>query len=214
MSSLLNDPDVDKLIIYALLGMIAVLGIAVIFLAVKKNTYYVDESGNEIPPANSKKVVVNKTVVEPAAPVATPVAPVQPVQQSATVVEPLQQPVEPLNEKPALATPISVKPQTPKGVSVTVIINGEAHQMTVNVLPALIGRDSSSCDLPIKEPAVSRKHARFMVDNGVLYIEDVSEHNGTYINGSKLPPLGRSKVQEGDKINLGRAEILVDKINY
>lgn len=215
MSSLLNDPDVDKLIIYALLGMVAVLGIAVIFLAVKKNTYYVDDNGNEIPPANSKKVVVNKTVVEPAAPVATPVAPVQPVQQPTPAVEPLQQPpVEPLNEKPALATPISVKPQTPKGVSVTVIINGEAHQMTVNVLPALIGRDSASCDLPIKEPAVSRKHARFMVDNGVLYIEDVSEHNGTYINGSKLPPLGRSKVQEGDKINLGRAEILVDKINY
>lgn len=211
MSSLLNDPDIDKLIIYALLGMVAILGIAVIFLAVKKNTYYVDESGNEIPSVNSKKVVVNKTTIQQEAPqqptpVVTPVA--------KPLVEPSQQPIPQASEKPALATPISVKPTAPRGVSVTVIINGEAHQMTVNVLPALIGRDSASCDLPIKEPAVSRKHARFAVDNGVLYIEDVSEHNGTYINGSKLPPLGRSKVQEGDKINLGRAEILVDKINY
>lgn len=41
-----DNPEIDKLIIFALLGMVAVLGIAVIFLAVKKNTYYVDESGN------------------------------------------------------------------------------------------------------------------------------------------------------------------------
>ena len=38
-----DNPEIDKLIIFALLGMVAVLGIAVIFLAVKKNTYYVDD---------------------------------------------------------------------------------------------------------------------------------------------------------------------------
>lgn len=32
-----DNPEIDKLIIFALLGMVAVLGIAVIFLAVKKN---------------------------------------------------------------------------------------------------------------------------------------------------------------------------------
>ena len=47
-----------------------------------------------------------------------------------------------------------------------------------------------------------------------IYIEDVSEHNGTFINGSKLPPLGRSKINAGDKVNLGRAEIIIDKILY
>ena len=50
-----DNPEIDKLIIFALLGMVAVLGIAVIFLAVKKNTYYVDESGNEIPPVSKKQ---------------------------------------------------------------------------------------------------------------------------------------------------------------
>ena len=50
-----DNPEIDKLIIFALLGMVAVLGIAVIFLAVKKNTYYVDESGNEIRPVSKKQ---------------------------------------------------------------------------------------------------------------------------------------------------------------
>ena len=84
----------------------------------------------------------------------------------------------------------------------SVIINGQAQQVTLNAFPVLIGRDSSSCGLPISEPAVSRRHARFTLENGNLYIEDVSEHNGTFINGSKLPPLGRSKINAGDKVKL------------
>lgn len=199
--AMFDDPEIDKLIIFALVGMVAVLGIAVIFLAVKKNTYYVDENGDEIQPVSKKEAstLQAQQVVRPAV---------------NAELEPLKTQEDVSDSKPALATPISVKPTSPKGVSVTVIINGEAQQITVNVLPATIGRDAASCDLPIKEPAVSRKHARFAVENGNLYIEDVSEHNGTFINGTKLPPLGRSKVVEGDKISLGRAEILVDKINY
>ena len=43
-----DDPKIVKLIIIALVGIIVVLTIAVIYLAIKKNTYYVDEDGEEI----------------------------------------------------------------------------------------------------------------------------------------------------------------------
>lgn len=206
MMSLLNDPDIDKLIIFALLGMVAVLGIAVIVLAVKKNTYYVDNDGVEITPVSKNEALKTQSSNTYVPPVEDRV--VEPVFDS---IQPVQQEEA---QQPVLATPISVKPTVPRGVSATVIVNGEAQQVKVNVLPAVLGRDSATCDLPIKEPAVSRRHARLVVDNGTLYLEDVSEHNGTYINGTKLPPLGRGKVQQGDKINLGRAEILIDKIIY
>ena len=177
--------------------MVAVLGIAVIFLAVKKNTYYVDESGNEIPPVSKKQAQAR-------------------VQQQPVYEEPVivKQPVEEIDPIESKLQASAVKPANPRGMVVSVIINGQAQQVTLNAFPVLIGRDSSSCGLPISEPAVSRRHARFTLENGNLYIEDVSEHNGTFINGSKLPPLGRSKINAGDKVNLGRAEIIIDKILY
>lgn len=191
-----DNPEIDKLIIFALLGMVAVLGIAVIFLGVKKNTYYVDENGDEIQPVS--KAQAQKKVVQKPKPVE--VAPTKPAEDIAFENQ--------------LQEAMSVKPASPKGVSLTITINGLSQQVTVNTLPAMLGRDSNSCEIPVSEPAVSRRHARFTVDNGTLYLEDVSEHNGTFLNGSKLPSLGRGKVLEGAKINLGRAEIIVNKILY
>lgn len=191
-----DNPEIDKLIIFALLGMVAVLGIAVIFLGVKKNTYYVDENGDEIKPVS--KAQAQKKVEQQPKPVEA--APIKPV--------------EDLAFENQLQEAMSVKPASPKGVALTITINGLAQQVTVNTLPAMLGRDSNSCEIPVSEPAVSRRHARFTVDDGTLYLEDVSEHNGTFLNGSKLPPLGRGKVTEGAKINLGRAEIIVNKILY
>ncbi len=198
-----DNAEIDKLIIFALLGMVAVLGIAVIVLAVKKNTYYVDDKGEEIKPV-SKKEAMKKMAQQPAAPVAP--TPVEPVTLAPKVEE------DPFESK--LQESMSVKPANPKGLNLTITINGQKQEVSVNAFPALIGRDSNSCEVPVTEPAVSRKHARFTLENGTVYLEDVSEHNGTFINGTKLPPLGRSKVSEGDKINLGRAEIIVNKIVY
>jgi pSer/pThr/pTyr-binding forkhead associated (FHA) protein len=195
-----DNAEIDKLIIFALLGMVAVLGIAVIVLAVKKNTYYVDDNGNEIQPV-SKKEAEKKIARQAVAP--TPVEPI--------TLEPKAE-EDPFESK--LQESMSVKPANPTGLNLTITINGQKQQVSVNAFPALLGRDSNTCEVPVTEPAVSRKHARFTLENGTVYLEDVSEHNGTFINGTKLPPLGRSKVSEGDKINLGRAEIIVDKIVY
>lgn len=195
-----DNAEIDKLIIFALLGMVAVLGIAVIVLAVKKNTYYVDDNGNEIQPV-SKKEAEKKIARQSVAP-----APVEPITLEPKAEE------DPFKSK--LQESMSVKPANPTGLNLTITINGQKQQVSVNAFPALLGRDSNTCEVPVTEPAVSRKHARFTLENGTVYLEDVSEHNGTFINGTKLPPLGRSKVSEGDKINLGRAEIIVDKIVY
>lgn len=195
-----DNAEIDKLIIFALLGMVAVLGIAVIVLAVKKNTYYVDDNGNEIQPV-SKKEAEKKIARQAVAP--TPVEPIT-----------LEPKAEEDSFESKLQESMSVKPANPTGLNLTITINGQKQQVSVNAFPALLGRDSNTCEVPVTEPAVSRKHARFTLENGTVYLEDVSEHNGTFINGTKLPPLGRSKVSEGDKINLGRAEIIVDKIVY
>jgi len=47
LEKLMSDPVVTKSALMAMAGMIAVLFLAVIILAVKKNVYYIDKDGNE-----------------------------------------------------------------------------------------------------------------------------------------------------------------------
>ena len=96
------------------------------------------------------------------------------------------------------------------GISVSVTVGNNTVDTVVRDFPCLLGREASSCDIVISEPAVSRRHARFVLEDGTAYIEDVSEHNGTYLNDTKLPPLGRAKIHEGDIITLGRASIVIN----
>ena len=191
-----DDPEIDKLIIYALVGMVAVLGLAVIILGVKRNTYYVDNRGEEIHPVTKKQAYQSYAGQQ--------AAPQRPVEE---------RPVNTVEEGHTRQAP-AVRPEGIAGLEVSVTVDGKTQNTVVRKFPCLIGRESSSCDLVVMEPAVSRKHARFFIENGRVYIEDVSEHNGTYLNGEKIPPLGRSVIHEGDTIQLGRAEIVIDRFLY
>jgi hypothetical protein len=111
-------------------------------------------------------------------------------------------------EVPAVVLPKAI------GLVVTVTVGGQSQTHEIDMLPCLVGREQTSCDLVISEPAVSRRHARFYSTEDGLFIEDVSEHNGTYLNGTKLPSLGSAPLSENDRISLGRAEIAVVRILY
>ena len=307
MLNMLNDPEIDKLIIYALVGVSAVLMLAVIFLAVKRNVYYVDDSGVEVPPPPKKKLFSfgKKKKEEPEAPAEVPAAepeatmpataadvpvsedsfgdefslpvfPGEPAEapapealpEEAPAETPAETPVEvPAEETPAepamndedvdaavgeilddipvsdteepeeavtrvierpedmpkdedvfaedpAAEPVITDGPIPTGLEVAVVIGNNVREYSLNQLPCLLGRDAASCDLVIAEPAVSRKHARILAIGSQLYIEDVSEHNGTFLNMTKLPSLGRAVLNAGDRITLGRATIDVTKVLY
>jgi hypothetical protein len=189
-----DNAQLDKMIIFALIGIVAILVVAVFVLAVKRNIYYVDENGNEIKP--NKKSSANG----------------QPVHPAPQKMTPLQ--ADPLPQDYDKAEPLEVKGSSVTGALVSVTINGATSESEITSFPCLMGRETSSCNLVISEPAVSRRHAQIIEEDGNLYLEDVSEHNGTFINGIKLPPLGRARIHEGDQISLGRAEIDVQKLLY
>ena len=123
-------------------------------------------------------------------------------------------PAPPAEAEPFIPAPPSEEVKVPTGLEVAVVIGNNVREYSINQLPCLLGRDAASCDLVISEPAVSRRHARIVESGGKLYIEDVSEHNGTFLNAVKLPPLGREEIKPGDRITLGRATIDVTKELY
>ncbi|HEY9826323.1 MAG TPA: FHA domain-containing protein [Stenomitos sp.] len=55
---------------------------------------------------------------------------------------------------------------------------------------------------------VSRVHAALHNDNGDFFVEDVGSANGTYLNNMPLTPNSRYRLRIGDRISLGKGELI------
>jgi len=69
----------------------------------------------------------------------------------------------------------------------------------------VIGR-SSDLDMVLVEDMVSRRHAKFIMTGGELYLQDLGSTNGSFVNGEKVT---RTKLKEGDRILIGTSIIKV-----
>lgn len=69
----------------------------------------------------------------------------------------------------------------------------------------VIGRSSSN-EIPLKDPYISKKHVRFIEDEGLVFLEDLKSANGSYVNGDRIMDVVRLK--NGDRIKLGQVEFL------
>ena len=55
------------------------------------------------------------------------------------------------------------------------------------------------------EAKVSRRHARFVCEDGQFYVEDVGSLNGTFLNrGARLVPGQRYPIHDGDEVIMGK----------
>ncbi|MEZ6037144.1 MAG: FHA domain-containing protein [Planctomycetota bacterium] len=61
------------------------------------------------------------------------------------------------------------------------------------------------CDVVIDDKKASRRHARLVVDVGVVEVEDLQSSNGTLLNGS---PVTRRMLRDGDEIRIGKTAIV------
>jgi hypothetical protein len=68
----------------------------------------------------------------------------------------------------------------------------------------MIGR-STSCDVQIYDPKVSRKHFRIRYGNGAFFLQDQDSSRGTYINGERVMA---QRLNDGDRIDLGDTSLV------
>lgn len=66
-----------------------------------------------------------------------------------------------------------------------------------------VGRDAES-DIVLREPTVSRTHARFMLDGDDAILESLGP-TGTRVNGEEVT--GARKLEQGDQILIGTAKL-------
>ena len=77
------------------------------------------------------------------------------------------------------------------------------YQLSVG--ETVVGRENAMSDYLVSKYYVSRAHAKFTIENDILYIENLSNTNPTYIDNKQIS--GKTKLEDGAEIGLGGTNI-------
>jgi len=105
----------------------------------------------------------------------------------------------------AVRRPAGERPTGELGVSgVAVRVRGSTRRLRSGEY--LIGR-ADDCEISLRAPRVSRRHARLHVQRGAASIEDLGSANGVLVNGRRIPANGLHGLSQGDRVELGGIEL-------
>ena len=97
--------------------------------------------------------------------------------------------------------------RTPLLVGVDGPLAGNRYPVTVAGLR--LGRDPAN-EVHIDDGGVSRQHARVLLHNGAVWVQDAGSRNGLFVNGQRVPD--HKQVKEGDRIVLGAHTFTVELV--
>jgi pSer/pThr/pTyr-binding forkhead associated (FHA) protein len=86
------------------------------------------------------------------------------------------------------------------------VFERHARRALTLTAPFDIGRDAGD-GLALRDPEVSRRHARVSAHDGVAYLEDLRSSNGTFLNERRVRQ--SIEVQPGDVIDVGTTRIVL-----
>lgn len=78
------------------------------------------------------------------------------------------------------------------------------HTAALEKADTLVGR-STSCDVQVYDPKVSRRHFMIRFANGVFFLQDQQSSRGTTINGERVMA---QRLNDGDRIELGDTSLI------
>lgn len=71
----------------------------------------------------------------------------------------------------------------------------------VTAMETIVGREHVMSDYLASKSYVSRSHAKLILEEGALFVENLSSTNYTYVNNEKLST--KTKLEDGDELGLG-----------
>ena len=76
----------------------------------------------------------------------------------------------------------------------------------------ILGRHPKLVDQVINNSEVSRRHLRIEYREGVFQVQDLNSTNGSHLNGDVLIPYQSAVLKAGDRLFLGRLELMVSQL--
>ncbi len=113
-----------------------------------------------------------------------------------------------LAARPRIRAAADVGALTPMHVDLEILDHGTRRKLHLQP-PFVLGR-TRDADIFLHDPEVSRRHARFETNNGVVYVEDLQSSNGTFLNGRRIKEA--IEVREGDEIDVGTTRLVVTSV--
>jgi predicted component of type VI protein secretion system len=71
----------------------------------------------------------------------------------------------------------------------------------------VVGRGTEGVTFRLADRNVSRRHARFLLQNGVVFVEDLGSLTGTRVNGEKIA--AKRRLRDGDLVQIGDYDLAV-----
>jgi predicted component of type VI protein secretion system len=71
----------------------------------------------------------------------------------------------------------------------------------------VVGRGTDGVTFRLADRNVSRRHARFLRQNGVVFVEDLGSLNGTRVNGERIT--GKRRLRDGDLVQIGDYDLAI-----
>ncbi len=71
----------------------------------------------------------------------------------------------------------------------------------------VVGRGTEGVTFRLPDRNVSRRHARFLRQSGVVFVEDLGSLNGTRVNGERIT--GKRRLRDGDLVQIGDYDLAI-----
>jgi predicted component of type VI protein secretion system len=71
----------------------------------------------------------------------------------------------------------------------------------------VVGRAAEGVTFRLPDRDVSRRHARFFLQGGSAFVEDLGSRTGTHVNGERVA--GRRRLRDGDLVRIGDYDLAV-----
>jgi ribosomal protein L40E len=82
-----------------------------------------------------------------------------------------------------------------------------SFSFTIEKPVTVIGRESEMSGYLKAKTYVSRRHAKLVIANGDIYIENLSSTNHTFVNNARIPDDTPTLLRSGDEVGLGGKRI-------
>ncbi len=86
----------------------------------------------------------------------------------------------------------------------------DEQYISLKKLPCILGKMEECSDVVLKDPSISRMHAKIFENGGEVYLQDLNSTNGSYINSLELESNEIVKLKIGDEIMFGNLRYIYE----